>query len=167
MVESEVATFISFPRSLDEENKNEVLERPPEEEITSLSLSAAARHLRRRLWMTEERVHLPLPPFFASPHHHLRRHPTTSAQAHRMEELHRRVEISSRPREELRCSASMHVPEQSGRNSHNKRPLNVGIGQSTTQPIVDSYLYQTQTSRQPRISNAILKGIKDCKTYMG
>jgi hypothetical protein len=57
----------------------------------------------------------------------------------------------------------MRVPEQSGSNSCNKKPLNEGIGLLPMQPRVDSYLYQTQTSRQLRIYNAILKDIKNIK----
>jgi hypothetical protein len=31
---------------------------------------------------------------------------------------------------------------------------------------IDSNLYPTQTSKQPKISNALLRDIKDCKTYL-
>lgn len=47
-----------------------------------------------------------------------------------------------------------------------KRPLNVGIGMSHTQPIADHFLYSKQTSTQPKITNAVLKCIKDAKTYL-
>lgn len=40
----------------------------------------AARHLWQRLRAAEERVHLPLPPAFTSPHRHHRRHPTTPSR---------------------------------------------------------------------------------------
>ena len=46
----------------------------------------------------------------------------------------------------------------------NKRSLNIGIGPSDRQPRVDNYLYSKQTSRQPKISNVVLKGYKRCKT---
>ena len=86
-----------------------------------------------------------------------------SRESHRVEQFQRRGGEGS-SRAELGRSASMRAPEGFG---HNKRLLNVGIGLSDRQPRVDNYLYSKQTSRQPKISNVVLRGIKDAKQYLG
>jgi hypothetical protein len=73
-------------------------------------------------------------------------------------------EGSSRQRVEIGRSASMRAPEVIGRN---KRLSHVGIGPSHTQPTVDSFLYSKQTSTQPKITKAVLKGIKESKKFIG